>query len=106
VDSMKSVVILIPKSNTLSEKFSNHGICVRFFEIWVVYAFGFYEIVFDFEVRYFFLHARIPVVLYGIVGSSFDDFDHVSPVISHRLVEKVENPLIFLGPLSFLDLWI
>jgi len=49
------------------------------------------------------LHARVPVVLDGVVGAALEDLGDLSPLVVDDAVHQEEDPLFLFVPVNFLD---
>ena len=49
------------------------------------------------------LHARVPVVLDGVVSATFQNFGNLSPFVVDDSMHKEEYPFFLLTPGNFLD---
>lgn len=55
------------------------------------------------QLRDLLLHARVPVVFYRVVGSSFEDLGDLGPTISKSPMRQIEQPLLVIAPLLLFD---
>lgn len=46
------------------------------------------------------------MVLDGVVGSAWDHFGHVGPLVPEGSVRQKQYPLLIAGPLHFEDVWV
>ena len=49
------------------------------------------------------LHAGVPVVLDGVVGSAFQNFGDLGPLVIDNSVHEEQNPLFLFAPADLLD---
>jgi hypothetical protein len=50
------------------------------------------------------LHARVPVVLDGVVGTTLEHLGYLSPLVAVVAVHQIEDPLFLTAPAYLLDL--
>lgn len=56
------------------------------------------------HLRQLLLHARVPVVLNGVISATLKYLGNLSPLVAVVAMHQVENPLFFLAPADLLDL--